>query len=545
MKIFKSIKWRLQIWYGLILVIVLAGFGITAYQLERNRQFRQIDDELHRRVGVLGNALHRPPPRRSNEGERPFDGPPPGRDSGSETQPESSDSAPNNPRAPFPTKAVQDALERQFRRAPVQFHLPLEAAGLFDTGATNGFYYVVMGRDENEIARSSNAPFDEIYRAESVSVAGRLNHFDPFPQWKDERQKYNGEQFVYENFPTNGIPSGQPFPPYMRGTFREIEIDTPPGERILVGQNIIMELAELRLIGVKLAGVGGIILFIGLAGGWWLVSHAIKPINEISATAVKISAGDLSQRINVAEAESELGQLAAVLNSTFARLETAFAQQKQFASDAAHELRTPVSVILTQTQTSLNRERDAASYKQTVEACQRAAQRMRKLIESLLALARFDAGQEVLKRLSFDFSKTISDGAELVSPLADERGVKISVEAEPIEIIGDSERLAQVVTNLLTNAIQYNKADGEVRVKLESQNGLAVLTVADTGQGIAAKNLPQVFGRFFRADSSRTGAENAGLGLAITKAIVEAHGGTIEVASEENAGTIFTVRLPI
>ena len=170
---------------------------------------------------------------------------------------------------------------------------------------------------------------------------------------------------------------------------------------------------------------------------------------------------------------------------------------------------------------------------------------MRKLIESLLALARFDAGQEVLKRAPFDFSKTISDCAELVQPLADERGVKISIETEPSEIIGDSERIAQVVTNLLTNAIQYNKAEGEVRVKLESQSGLAVLTVTDTGQGIPAENLPQVFGRFFRADLSRTGAGNSGLGLAITKAIVEVHGGTIEVASEENAGTTFTVRLPI
>ncbi len=175
---------------------------------------------------------------------------------------------------------------------------------------------------------------------------------------------------------------------------------------------------------------------------------------------VKISAGDLSQRINVAEAESELGQLATVLNSTFARLETAFAQQKQFGSDVAHELRTPVSVMLTQTQTALNRDRDAASYKQTVEACQRAAQRMRKLIESLLALARFDAGQEVLKRLRFDFSKTIADCAELVQPLADERGVKVSVEVAPLEIEGDFERLAQVVTNLLTNAIQYNQPEG-------------------------------------------------------------------------------------
>ena len=317
----------------------------------------------------------------------------------------------------------------------------------------------------------------------------------------------------------------------------------PSGEWIRVGRNIAPELKELHFIAVTLTGVGAAILILGLAGGWWFVGRALKPISEISATATKISACDMAQRINSAETESELGQLAAVLNSTFARLEAAFAQQKQFASDAAHELRTPVSVILTQTQTALNRERDAESYKQTVEACQRAAQRMRKLIESLLELARFDAGQEVLKQLRFDFSKTVSDCVDLVQTLAEERRVKMVCEALPREITGDSERLAQVITNLLTNAIQFNQPDGEVRVRLESQSGLAVLTISDTGQGIAPEDLPRVFERFYRADKSRSGG-NAGLGLSICKAIVEAHGGTIEVASEADNGSIFTVRLP-
>jgi heavy metal sensor kinase len=259
---------------------------------------------------------------------------------------------------------------------------------------------------------------------------------------------------------------------------------------------------------------------------------------------VKISSGDLSRRISIAETESELGQLAAVLNSTFARLDAAFAQQKQFASDAAHELRTPVAVILTQTQTALNREREAADYRQTIEACQRAAQRMRKLIGALLELARLDAGQEQMKRMNFDLSSTARDCVELIRPLAEERGVKIISELAPLEIPGDSERLAQVVTNLLTNAIQYNLPDGEVRVKLESQDGMAVLTVSDTGAGISAEDLPRVFERFYRADKSRSTGGN-GLGLAISKAVVEAHGGTIEVSSEENAGTTFRVRLPL
>jgi two-component system OmpR family sensor kinase len=318
----------------------------------------------------------------------------------------------------------------------------------------------------------------------------------------------------------------------------------PSGEIIWVGCSIVPELKELNRTALKLTGFGGIILFFGLAGGWWIASRAIRPIKEISSTAVKISAGDLSQRINIAEAESELGQLAAVLNSMFARLETAFAQQQQFTTDAAHELRTPVSVMLTQTQAALNRERSAPEYRETVEVCQRAAQRMRKLIAALLELARLDAGQEILKRLRFDFSKTIADCVELIRPLAEERGVKIFTDLSPLEISGDSERLAQVVTNLLANAVQYNKSGGEIRIKLQSQNSMAILSVSDTGNGISAEDLPRIFERFFSADKSRSSG-NAGLGLAISKAIVAAHGGTIEVSSGENAGTTFTVRLPL
>ncbi len=509
MKLFKSIKWRLQLWYGLILVVVLAGFGGTAYQLERNRQFRHLDDELHQRIGVLANNLRRPPPRPGN-GDNQFGNRPPPQDQFQPNQ--------------FP----EDGPPQFQRRQPV-FRLAPENAHLFDTNDATSFFFKLTRFVENErtvIAQSGNyrqpqSAVLEDYYLETVNHAA-------LPRESQPRER--------KLVPPKTIQSGD--------DLVMVEI-LPSREAIEVGGSIKPLRAELRSTALNLAGAGGLILFIGLVGGWWFVGRSLKPISEISATAVKISAGDLSQRINVAEAESELGQLAAVLNSTFARLETAFAQQKQFASDAAHELRTPVSVILTQTQTSLNRERDAASYKQTVEACQRAAQRMRKLIESLLELARFDAGQEVLKRLPFDFANTVKDSAELVQTLAEERGVKIISELLPAPLTGDSERLAQVVTNLLTNAIQYNQPGGEVRVKLETQGALAVLTVGDTGKGIAPEDLPRVFERFYRADSSRTGAGNSGLGLSICKAIVEAHGGTIEVASEVASGTTFMVRLPV
>ena len=492
----KSIKWRLQLWYGLILVVVLAGLGITAYQLERNRIYRQVDDELQRRQQSLMQALHRPPGKH----------PPPFR------------LGDNNP----PPPAFDEIPASQRPDLPAHFELPPPVAALFGTNAPGNFYFRITGRDQREIAKSDNYRTSAAMFGFNFDSLNHHNHVDTMPAG-----------------------AGVHPPPVNCQDDRVAFEFTPAGEAIETGCSIAPELQELRRTALTLTAMGACILLVGLAGGWWFVGRALRPIAHISATAAKISAGDLSQRINSTEAESELGQLTAVLNSTFARLETAFAQQKQFASDAAHELRTPVTVILTQTQMTLGRERDAAGYKQTVEACQRAAQRMRKLIESLLELARFDAGQEILTRLRFNLAPTVSDCVALIQPLATERRVKITAQFEPVEIKGDSERLAQVATNLLANAVQYNRPDGEVRVSLARQAGLAVLEIADSGVGIAPEDLPRVFERFFRADQSRTGGGNAGLGLSICKAIVEAHGGTIEVSSQLNVGTKFVVRLPV
>jgi len=317
----------------------------------------------------------------------------------------------------------------------------------------------------------------------------------------------------------------------------------PPGEALLAGRSIAPELDELRRTALTLTGAGGLILLVSMAGGWWLAGRAINPINDISAAAIKIAAGDLSQRISLADTSNELGRLGTVLNSTFDRLGAALEEQKQFTADAAHELRTPVSVVLTQTQTALTRERTAADYRETVESCQRAAQRMRRLIESLLELARLDAGQEPMRRERIDLAQGVLDCAKLVQPLAEERKVKIHCAVPPLACTGDAERIAQVITNLLTNAVNYNRENGEVRVTGESKNGSAIITVSDTGPGIAAGDLPHIFKRFYRAEKSRT-AGRTGLGLSISKSIIDAHGGTIEVASELDKGTTFTVRLP-
>ena len=495
--IFHSLRWRLQAWHGLILVLVLAAFGYTAWRVASDDQLRRIDQDLEHRLGGLF-FRPQPPPPPEHERESPR-GPPPDE---------------------FRKGHRMDFVEIVRRLAQT-----IQEAGVLDSSQTNGFYYALW-QDGALLAKSANAPQD-------------LE--EPKPD------QPGMEAFKAGGNATNASPQGpQPPPePRMRGNVREMFRFFPHGECLMVGHFMGPEFATMRRLAIMLFLAGTSVALLGLAGGWWVSSRAIRPIGDISATATKIAAGDLSQRIPVAGTASELGQLATVLNSTFARLEAAFANQARFTADASHELRTPVSVILSQTQSTLSRERSGAEYRETLEACQRAAQRMRQLTESLLQLARLDAGQEHLQHSPFDLAAVAGECVQLLRPLAAERKIEVVCELPPTQCVGDAQRVAQVATNLLTNAIHFNRDGGEVRVKAASQNGAAFLTVADTGQGIPNEDVTHIFERFYRVDKSRSRTQGRnGLGLAISKAIVDAHGGTIDVSSTVGVGTTFTVKLP-
>lgn len=477
--IFRSIRWRLQVWHGLLLWVVLTGFGLTAYQLERANRFRQIDRALNERLSELHRGLR--------EGGR--DRPP----SDDDLSGRSFRNGPPRRRGDFPP--------------PGGFRLSPGVAGLFGTNQSPAYYFVAWNRDGKEMGRSTLAPADVIR-----------------PQ----------------NLQTNLAPMLR-----NQGEFREALLATPPGEVLLVGRSIASERASLNRFAGGLLAAGILVLSVGLVGGWFLASRAIRPIETISVTAGRIAAGNLSERIRTDETESELGRLGAVLNDMFARLEDSFAQQRQFTADASHELRTPLAVLLSQLQMTLARERSPQEYRDTLETCQRAGQRMRRLIESLLELARLDAGQETLRRESFDLAQVVRDEIELMAPLAAPRGIQVEAQLNTANCAGDPGRIGQVVTNLLSNAIHYNRENGSIRVSVRVLEGEALLEVEDTGVGISVEDLPHVFERFYRADKSRSHAEGrTGLGLAISQSIVQAHGGRIEVSSSPGQSTTFRVRLP-
>jgi heavy metal sensor kinase len=289
------------------------------------------------------------------------------------------------------------------------------------------------------------------------------------------------------------------------------------------------------------------VLALGLLGGGWLAGRVLRPVREISDAATKIATGNLAERIRTADTDSELGELAAILNATFARLEAAFAQQARFTADAAHELRTPVSVILTHVDNALAEPCASEGHAEAFAACRRAAQRMRRLIQSLLELSRLDAGQETLRREPLDLAAVAHESVELLRPLAEARGVALRLDLASARCAGDPDRLAQVVANLVGNAIQHHgPAAGAVTVATRCDEHRVGLSVTDDGPGIPPEHLPRIFERFYRIDAARAGgAEHSGLGLAIAKAIVDAHGGEIAAANLADGGARFTVTLPV
>ncbi len=331
-----------------------------------------------------------------------------------------------------------------------------------------------------------------------------------------------------------------------RDLYREAVIRTGDGESLVVGCNMATRLRSLNQVAGQSAAAAAALLAVALLVGRWLVGRALRPIAEISATAQEIARGDLSRRVFHREQDSELGQLTAVLNSTFERLETVFRRQAQFTADAAHELRTPVSIILTHTQNALAVPEMAEEHREAFAACQRAAQRMRALLESLLRLARLDSREEVMRHEPLDLAARTAAMLDALRPLAVPRRITLTAELAPAACQGDPEWLDQVITNLVDNAIKYNSDGGQVRVTTRSGPAGVELVVADDGPGIAPDDLPHVFERFYRADHSRSRTTGgAGLGLAIARIIVEAHFGAITVESTPGHGATFTVRLPV
>lgn len=335
----------------------------------------------------------------------------------------------------------------------------------------------------------------------------------------------------------------------LAGDLRECWLAGAPDGRPLVavvGRTVAAEQARLAALSATLLATGVGVLALALLGGVWLARRSVAPIARMAATAGRISAQDLATRLDVADVPDELRGLAQAFNATLDRLAAAFEQQARFTADASHELRTPVAVIRTQAEAALRRDRPPAEYRAALEACLRAAERMTNTVEGLLTLARADAGAGLAAAEAVGLAPLVDAACEALRgpAAAAEVALRADVPADAVTR-GDRALLADVVQNLVANAIRYNRPGGTVTVTAAGHAGTVELRVADTGIGIPADALPHLFERFYRVDPARSRAQGgSGLGLAIVAWIVRAHGGSVEVASTEGQGSTFTVRLP-
>lgn len=330
---------------------------------------------------------------------------------------------------------------------------------------------------------------------------------------------------------------------------KSLSFTTPDGTRYVVENgtsyseidNVLNGL--LRLVALYLPFLVSIAGF----GGYWLMRRALRPVDVITSRAEGITSTNLSERLPVIKTGDELERLSTALNRMIARLEDAFQHIHRFSADASHELRTPLTILQLELEEIIQHSDLPVHVVDQIGSALEEAQRLSRIVESLMAISRLDAGEVKMEKIPLDLGELAASTAEQMKLLADEKSIRLycSIDAGT-RVFGDQARLKQVVVNLIDNAIKYTPKGGQVTVTVQAIEGRAQFEVVDTGLGMSPEVISHVFERFYRADKARSrDSGGAGLGLAIVKAICSAHGAEIELSSQEGKGSRFRVELPL
>ena len=286
-----------------------------------------------------------------------------------------------------------------------------------------------------------------------------------------------------------------------------------------------------------------VVLILCVGGGYLLAGRALRPIESLHAELEAIGPTNLSSRLTVPPVADEVGRLTAEINSLLERLARASATQRRFASDAAHELRTPLSVLRTGLEVALARDRTPDENRAALGAAHREALSLCRIADELLMLSRLN-GEVMVDRQRLNLRALLSEIAATVGPLAQSREIKLTIDArEDVFVNGNTGHLRRLIVNLLDNALKFTPAGGSIDVGLRSDANRAILRVADTGEGIHPAELPHIFDRFFRGAGSP--GEGSGLGLSLCREIARAHGGEIAAANLPSGGSAFVVTLAL
>lgn len=332
-------------------------------------------------------------------------------------------------------------------------------------------------------------------------------------------------------------------------------VSVRPGDApyiILASQSLEAVEGELESLREPLFFAGLAALLLAGIGGWFLARKSLAPVVAMAESAHRIGAENLGERLPVINPRDELGQLATTFNELFARLQKAFAQQRQFMADASHELRTPLSVLRTTAGVTLKKtHRTEQEYRDAIRLIDEQSQRLSRIVQDMFMLVRADDGHYPLHKESLYLNDLVEEVARAGRALAAAKGVSLEI-SNSLEagFQGDEDMLRRMILNLVDNAIKYTPPGGVVRLSLSRDGGDYLISVSDTGAGIPAEAQAHIFDRFFRVDRARARLDDAngggaGLGLAIATWIAQIHDGRLELASSDHRGSTFVARLPI
>ncbi len=484
---FKSIRFRLTVWYSVVLLIALATFGVTSYLYTGEMLSQNLDISLRNETQWLREILEGKLDMERGKSRTPRGG---------------ILNYPANPPTSPQGESRSESDEDYTIWNKIYEHSLLNSKKQF---------VYVMDRRGRVFYKSFNLGQDTL-----PSPAGL------------ETYKVSVIRTILE---------GQRIRLAALNTkFYDIRVAYPEDEITDVLQNLFS--IFLLLIPV--------VFVISVVGGFFLAKKSLRPVDEITRTARKITATNLRERIHVNNPEDEIGRLTETLNDMIGRLEASFEQVQQFSMDASHELRTPLTIMRGEIELALRGNKKTASYKKTLASLLEEVLRMTSIIEGLILLAKADSGNAKMEKKPTRLDSLVSEIREDADILAEQKKISVSISRlDEITVMGDPVRLRQLMLNLVDNAIKYTPEGGQVTLSLQRLNGDANFTVEDTGIGIPPRDIKRIFDRFYRVDKSRSRLpDGLGLGLSISKWVAEAHGGRLLAESRVGSGSRFTVILP-
>lgn len=316
---------------------------------------------------------------------------------------------------------------------------------------------------------------------------------------------------------------------------------------VLLGASLDEMRGELRSLWLSFATASTGALTLIALGSWLLARKALTPIEALTQATKSVSAGDLSTRIDLSEADKEFQPLISVYNTTMARLERSFHQATRFSADASHELKTPVAIMKGTLERALADSHEGSREQTIYTSLLEEVDHQQAILHTLLILSQADAGRLQTTTKPTSLSKLASHALDDAEMMAEEDNLKIqSTIASGLQVEGDATLLQQVLHNLITNAVKYNQPQGRLGVTLEADGNEAVLQVANSGEAIPEEAQGRLFERFYRAEAARTNREDGiGLGLSLSLELVKAHNGTLKLLRSNPEETVFELRLPL